>query len=77
VNQALAYQALAMLARLFRYGCLNYHGSFVNLQSGRTAPIPIDPHVWARMQARRKGLKHPLGWDMCAKKAQPLARTIM
>ncbi len=51
VNQTLAYQALAMLARLFRYGCLNYHGSFVNLQSGRTAPIPIDPHVWARMQA--------------------------
>jgi PRTRC genetic system ThiF family protein len=53
VNQALAYQALAMLARLFRYGCVSYHGSFVNLQNGRTIPIPIDPRVWARMQAGR------------------------
>ena len=32
VNQTLAYQALAMLARLFRYGRLNHHGSFVNLE---------------------------------------------
>ena len=32
VNQTLAYQALAMLARLFRYGHLNHHGSFVNLE---------------------------------------------
>lgn len=50
VNQTLAYQALAMLARLFRYGRLNYHGSFVNLRKGRTTPIPIEPRVWARMQ---------------------------
>jgi PRTRC genetic system ThiF family protein len=51
VNQTLAYQALAMLARLFRYGSLNYHGGFVNLRNGRTTPIPIDPHVWVRMQS--------------------------
>lgn len=50
VNQTLAYQALAMLARLFRYGRLNYHGGFVNLRNGRTTPIPIDARVWARMQ---------------------------
>ncbi|HEV2398755.1 MAG TPA: PRTRC system ThiF family protein [Candidatus Sulfotelmatobacter sp.] len=50
VNQTLAYQALAMLARLFRYGRLPYHGGFVNLQTGRTAPIPIDPMGWKRMQ---------------------------
>jgi len=55
INQTLAYQALAMLARLFRYGRLNYHGAFVNLQNGRTSPIPIDPHIWARMQAGRNG----------------------
>jgi PRTRC genetic system ThiF family protein len=54
VNQTLAYQALAMLARLFRYGHLNYHGSFVNLRNGRSTPIPIDPHVWARMQSGGK-----------------------
>jgi PRTRC genetic system ThiF family protein len=51
VNQTLAYHALAMLARLFRRGCLLYHCSFVNLRNGRTTPIPIDPKVWARMQA--------------------------
>jgi PRTRC genetic system ThiF family protein len=43
VNQTLAYQALAMLARLFRHGRLSYHGGFINLQTGRTAPIPVNP----------------------------------
>jgi PRTRC genetic system ThiF family protein len=54
VNQTLAYQALALLARLFRFGRLNYHGSFVNLGNGRTTPIPVDPRVWARMQSGGK-----------------------
>jgi PRTRC genetic system ThiF family protein len=49
VNQALAYQALAMLARLFRYGRLSYHGGFVNLRTGRTTPLPVDPVVWGRL----------------------------
>ena len=51
VNQTLAYQALAMLARLFRYGRLSYHGGFVNLRNGRTTPLPVDPRIWARMGA--------------------------
>lgn len=50
VNQTLAYQALAMLARLFRDGRLFYHGGFVNLQTGRAAPIPCGPMGWKRMQ---------------------------
>jgi hypothetical protein len=54
VNQTLAYQALAMLARLFRYSRLDYHGSFVNLRNGRTTPIPVDPQVWARMRGKGK-----------------------
>jgi hypothetical protein len=56
VNQTLAYQALAMLARLFRYGRLSYHGGFVNLATGRTSSLPVDPSVWRRMmeQNRRK-----------------------
>ena len=53
VNQTLACQALAMLARMFRHGRLSYHGGFVNLRNGRTTPIRIDPHVWARMQETR------------------------
>ena len=53
VNQTLAYQALAMLARLFRYGRLPYHGAFVNLRTGRTSSIPVDPEVWERMKRGR------------------------
>jgi PRTRC genetic system ThiF family protein len=41
INQTLAYQALAMLARLFRYGRLTYHGGFVNLATARVVPLPI------------------------------------
>ena len=41
VNQTLAYQALAMLARLFRHGRLTYHGGFMNLATGRMSSIAI------------------------------------
>jgi PRTRC genetic system ThiF family protein len=41
VNQTLAYHALAMLARLFRYGRTSYQGGFINLASGRVLPLPI------------------------------------
>jgi PRTRC genetic system ThiF family protein len=49
VNQTLAYQALAMLARLFRYGRLSYHGGFINLASGRSSSLPVNPTVWQRI----------------------------
>ena len=54
VNQTLAYQALAMLARLFRYGLLSYHGGFVNLRTGRTTSLPVDPAVWERMRGAQR-----------------------
>jgi len=54
VNQALAYQAMAMLARLFRHGKLSYHGGFVNLRNGRTVALPVNPAVWTRMRMRSK-----------------------
>jgi hypothetical protein len=38
-----------MLARLFRYGRLSYHGGFINLVSGRSASLPVDPTVWQRI----------------------------
>jgi PRTRC genetic system ThiF family protein len=41
INQTLAYQALAMLAKLFREGRLSHHGCFLNLSQGRMVPIPI------------------------------------
>ena len=54
MNQTLAYQALAMLARLFRYGLLTYHGGFVNLRTGRTTSLPVDPAVWERMRGAQR-----------------------
>lgn len=57
INQTLAYQALGMLARLFRYGRLTYHGGFVNLASGRTSSLPIDPSIWKRMMTANRPRK--------------------
>lgn len=55
VNQALAYHALGLLARLFRYGVIEHHGAFVNLESNRVQPLAIDPDAWKRL--RRRGRK--------------------
>jgi len=41
INQVLAYQALAMFARLFRQGEINYQGGFIDLKSGRMAPLHL------------------------------------
>jgi PRTRC genetic system ThiF family protein len=59
VNQTLAYQALAMLARLFRYGSLSYHGGFVNLRTGRTTSLPVEPVLWQRMRMQSSGSEYP------------------
>jgi len=59
VNQTLAYQALAMLARLFRYGRLSYHGGFVNLRTGRTTSLPVEPVQWQRIRMRSSGSEYP------------------
>src|SRR5437016_1862556 len=48
VNSVLAQHALALLARLFRYGEISYHGGFVNLASGATSVLRIDPRCWER-----------------------------
>jgi PRTRC genetic system ThiF family protein len=58
VNQTLACQALAMLARLFRYGQLSYHGAFVNLRNGRTASLPVNPILWRRMMRSSSSSAH-------------------
>ena len=54
VNQSLAQHALALLARLFRYGTISYHGGFVSLVSGTCAPLRIEPKTWKRIQDRQK-----------------------
>jgi len=48
VNQAVATVALQLLWQIFRFGKTSWHGAFVNLATGRTAPLPVDPKAWAR-----------------------------
>lgn len=51
VNPTLANHALALLARLFRYGTISYHGAFLSLSlvSGAQA-LRIDPKYWQRLR---------------------------
>jgi PRTRC genetic system ThiF family protein len=52
INQTLASSALAMMARLFRYGKLTHHGGFFNAQSGLISPTPVDPQLWSKTRRR-------------------------
>ena len=52
VNSTLAQHALALLARLFRYGTLCYHGGFINLSTGIGSRLPIDVSLWRRLRRR-------------------------
>jgi len=62
VNPTLANHALSMLARLFRYGAISYHGGFLSLSSlSGLQALRIDPKYWQRlrMKVRRGGtLRH-------------------
>jgi PRTRC genetic system ThiF family protein len=55
INQTLASAALAMLARLFRYGKLMHHGGFFNAERGAISALPVDPQLWSR--TRRRSLR--------------------
>ena len=52
INHVLATSALAMLARLFRYGTLTHHGAFYNAATGRTSVLGVDPDLWKKIQRR-------------------------
>jgi PRTRC genetic system ThiF family protein len=74
VNQVLAYQALAMLARFFRYGRLTSHGAFANLATGRVCPVPVDLSAWERIiksNERPKRRKHLLRAPTRHERRQP------
>jgi len=44
VNPPLANRSRALLARLFRYGTISYHGDLVNISSiAAVRALPIDP----------------------------------
>jgi PRTRC genetic system ThiF family protein len=54
VNSTLANHALALLARLFRYGSLAYHGGFGLSSLAAVQALRIDPNYWRRMRDRRE-----------------------
>jgi PRTRC genetic system ThiF family protein len=54
INQTLASAALAMLARLFRYGRLTHHGGFFNAQTGQMSALPVDPQLWLKTKRRAR-----------------------
>jgi hypothetical protein len=46
--------ALALLARLFRYGEIIYHGGFINLAARATSGLRIDPQYGKRARSVNK-----------------------
>ena len=54
INQTLASSALAMLARLFRYGRLTHHGGFYNAQTNQICGLPVDPQLWSKTRKRQR-----------------------
>ncbi len=56
VNHTLAYHALGLLARLFRYGQIEHHGGFMSMAAGRVQPLPISPAIWRKMRRRGRRL---------------------
>lgn len=53
VNPTLANHALALLARLFRYGTISYHGGFLSLSSlSGLQALRIDPKYWRRLRMK-------------------------
>ena len=56
VNQTLASHALALLARLFRFGEIDVHGAFVSLAHQSAQPLRIDSLLWlkAKQRSRRR-----------------------
>lgn len=53
VNPTLANHALALLARLFRYGTISCHGAFVSLSCvGGVQGLRVDPKCWDRLRKK-------------------------
>jgi sulfur-carrier protein adenylyltransferase/sulfurtransferase len=52
VNAVLAQHALALVARLFRYGQIFHHGGFVDVAAARSVPLAVDPLLWRRVRKR-------------------------
>jgi PRTRC genetic system ThiF family protein len=55
VNPTLANHALALLARLFRYGTISYNGAFASLSSlSSVQALRVDPKYWRRLRTKAR-----------------------
>jgi PRTRC genetic system ThiF family protein len=52
VNSTLANHALALIARLFRYGRIEEHGAFLNVAAQRVQPLRVNANCWKRIKRR-------------------------
>jgi PRTRC genetic system ThiF family protein len=57
VNEAIALPAKNLVWKLVTANDLDWHGAFIDLDSGRTATLPADPEVWKRFGHR--GARRP------------------
>ena len=48
INMTMANTAMSILWNLLRYGQIEHHGQFVNIKSGRSTPLAVDPEAWKR-----------------------------
>jgi PRTRC genetic system ThiF family protein len=57
VNPTLANHALALLARLFRYGTISYHGAFISLSSlSSVQALKVNPKYWQRLRKKTRAI---------------------
>lgn len=49
INNTMANEIFNLMWILIRHGHLNYHGRFINLETGTSVPIKVDTDVWKRM----------------------------
>lgn len=59
VCQSVATFALQMLWTLFRKGGVDFSAQFINLQSGRVTPLPVDVKAWERFGVKRGASEKP------------------
>jgi len=60
INQTLAMSALAMLARLLRYGKIAHHGGFFNAATGKMTALAVDPELWRKTRRRSRKMQASL-----------------
>jgi hypothetical protein len=64
VNPTLATHSLTLLARLFRYGTISYHGAFVSLGSiGGVQALRVDSKSWRCLPHRSNAKQIALAED--------------